>query len=250
MYHNLIFLPLYNGLVGIMDFLPWADLGVAVIIFTLIVKLALFHLSKVSIITQIKMKEIEPETRRIKEQYANDRQNQGLKTMELYKAKGVKPFAGILLIIIQLPILLALLSVFYKIIPTINPEYLYSFIDIPIVNTMFLGLIDLTKPSLILAILTAIAQYIQLHYSLAGKQFQTSSNTGKQNQGMPDIAASMNKQMKYMLPILAFASIYWLIPAKFPQAASTIALYWSVSALFTLGQELFVKRKYLMTSKV
>ncbi len=247
MYQAFIFKPLYNGLVGLMDLLPWADLGVAVIIFTIIVKLALFHLSKSSILTQIKMKEIEPETNKLKQQYANDKQAQTLKVMELYKSRGVKPFSGILLLFIQLPILLALLSVFYKIIPTINPEYLYSFIDMPTVKTIFLGLIDLTKPSLVLAIITAIAQYVQLHFSPATKQLKTASVATNKSTGPlpPDFASSMQKQMKYTLPILAFASIYWLIPTKFPQAASIIALYWSVSALFTLAQELVVRKQYL-----
>src|SRR3989338_2005749 len=168
MYHTFIFLPLYNGLVGIMDIFPWTDVGVAVIIFTIIVKLILFPLSKSSILTQVRMKEIEPEANKIKTEYANDRQTQTLKIMALYKAKGVKPFSGILLLIIQLPILLALISVFYKVIPSINPDFLYNFISMPDITNkiQFLGLIDLTEKSLILALITVVAQFFQLHYSL------------------------------------------------------------------------------------
>ena len=58
MYHEIIFRPLYNGLVGIMDLIPWIDVGIAVVIFTVIVKLILFPLSKASLLTQVKMKEI------------------------------------------------------------------------------------------------------------------------------------------------------------------------------------------------
>ena len=151
-----------------------------------------------------------------------------------------------MLLIIQLPILLGLLSVFYKIIPTINSSYLYSpYIYAIPVHTMFLGLINLTKPSLVLAIITAVAQFIQLQFSLASKQFKPV--TAPASSGTPplDFAASMNKQMKYMLPLLAFASVYWIIPARFPQAASIIALYWIVSTLFTLGQELVIRKRYL-----
>ncbi len=246
MYNAIVFQPLYNGLVGLMDILPWADVGVAVIIFTFIVKLALFHLSKASILTQVRMKEVEPEANAIKVKFANDKQAQALKVMELYKTKGIKPFSGILLLIIQLPILLALLSVFYKIIPTIHPEDLYSFISVPVVKTMFIGIIDLTKPSLFLAILTAVAQFIQLKYSLASKQFKPVTAPANSTGTPPlDFAASMNKQMKYLLPILAFSSVYWIIPARFPQAASIIALYWIVSTLFTLGQELVIRKHYL-----
>ena len=72
MYHELIFRPLYNGLVGIMDIIPLIDVGMAVVIFTVIVKLVLFPLSKASLLTQVRMKAIEPEANKIKAQYATD----------------------------------------------------------------------------------------------------------------------------------------------------------------------------------
>lgn len=246
MYHEFIFRPLYNGLVGIMDLIPWIDVGIAVIIFTFLVKLVLFPLSKSSLLTQVRMKEIEPEANKIKAQYSQDRQTQALKIMELYKTKGIKPFSGVLLLIIQLPILLALISVFYKIIPTIHPEYLYSFVSVPLVKTHFLGLIDLTQKSVILSLITAIAQYIQLHYSLASRQVQGAAPAGG-NDFASQLSGTMGKQMKYFLPLIAFASTYWLIPAQFPQAASVIAIYWTISTLFTLGQELYIRRTYIKT---
>jgi YidC/Oxa1 family membrane protein insertase len=88
MYHTFIFLPLYNGLVGLMDLLPWIDVGIAVILFTIIVRLIIFPLSKNAILTQVRMKEVEPEANKIKLQYANDKQAQGLKVMELYNNSG------------------------------------------------------------------------------------------------------------------------------------------------------------------
>lgn len=241
MYNEFIFRPLYNGLIGIMDLVPWIDVGIAVIIFTVIVKLILYPLSKSSLLTQAKMKEIEPEAAKIRAQYGSDKQAQALKIMELYKTKGVKPFSGILLVFIQLPILFAIISVFYKIIPEIRPEYLYSFISVPVVKTHFLGLIDLTQKSLILSLLTGVIQYFQLKYSLAARP-ATSVDT---NDTASQISNSMNKQMKYLLPILAFASTYWLIPAQFPQAAAIIAIYWSTSTLFTLAQELYIRKKHI-----
>ena len=58
MYHELIFRPLYNVLVGIMDFIPGIDVGIAVIIFTTIVRLVLFPLSKNALLTQVRMKDV------------------------------------------------------------------------------------------------------------------------------------------------------------------------------------------------
>ncbi len=228
-----------------MDVFPWMDLGIAVIIFTIVVKFILFPLSKSSLLTQVRMKEIEPEVNKIKAQYSSDKQTQALKVMQLYKEKKVKPFAGVLLIIIQLPVLLALISVFYKIIPTIHPEFLYSFVSVPIVKTSFLGLIDLTQKSLILSILTGVIQFGQLHFSIASRQAPTlAKNSPTSTDFSAQLANNMSKQMKFFVPLLAFASTYWLIPARFPEAASMIAIYWSVSSLFTLGQELYIRRQY------
>lgn len=241
MYNEIIFRPLYNGLIGIMDLVPWIDVGIAVIVFTVLVKLVLYPLSKASLLTQVKMKDIEPEAAQIRAQYGKDKQTQALKIMELYKSKGVKPFSGVLLVFIQLPVLFAIISVFYKIIPDIHPEYLYSFISVPIIKTHFLGLVDLTQKSLILSLITAGIQYFQLKYSLASKP-TAPSNT---NDAASQISNSMNKQMKYLLPILAFASTYWLIPSRFPQAAAIIAIYWSTSTLFTLAQELYIRKKHI-----
>jgi len=248
MYRELIFRPLYNGLVGIMDLIPGIDVGIAVIIFTCIIRLVLFPLSKSALLTQVRMKGVEPEVNKIKAQYATDRQTQALKIMELYKSKGIKPFSSILLIIIQLPILFALISVFYKIIPTIQPDLLYSFINVPAVSPTLFGL-DLTEKSLILALITAVFQYFQLHFSVAARQQQAMSAQMVKNGGKLDMSAqlanSMNSQMKYMLPIIAFVSLYWIIPASFPQAAAIIAIYWSVSSLFTLAQEIYIKKRHI-----
>ncbi len=249
MYNTFIFKPLYNGLVGLMDLLPWIDVGIAVILFTIIVRLIIFPLSKQALLTQVRMKEVEPEASAIKAQYKDDRQQQGLKVMELYKSKGIKPFSGVLLLFIQLPILLALISVFYKIIPAIDPTLLYSFVHVPDLKPYLLGL-DLTKPNIILSLITAVIQYFQMHYSIASRQYrETVAKNGGKVPVATDFSSSMsnslNTQMKFLLPIIAFASTYWLIPVKFPQAASIIAIYWSISSLFTLGQELYIRKKHL-----
>jgi len=248
MFNTFIVTPLYNGLVGIMDVLPFVDVGIAVIIFTIIVRLILFPLSKGALLTQVRMKEVEPEANRIKAQYADDRQTQAVKIMELYRAKKIRPFASILLLFIQFPILLALISVFYKITPTIHPELLYSFIHVPMAKPTLLGL-DLLHKNLILAIVTGVIQFFQLHFSLATRQNKATAAVTKQNPSSNDtgamIAQNMSSQMKYVLPLVAFASVYWLIPARFPQAAAVVAIYWSVSALFTLGQEIYIRKRHL-----
>lgn len=242
MYHEIVFRPLYNGLIGIIDLLPWLDVGMAVIIFTIIVKVILYPLSKSALLTQARMKAIEPEAARIRKEYANDRQLQAQKTMELYKTRNIKPFSGMLLLIIQFPILLALISVFYKVIPTVDVTQLYSFIHVPVLKTEFLGFVDLTTKSLVLAIATAVVQFFQLKFSLASQQ---QNKNAAPADGMAASMNAMSSQMKYFIPVVAFVSLYWLIPARFPQAASIVALYWMTSSLMTLLQELYIRKKHI-----
>jgi len=252
MYNEFIFKPLYNGLVGILDFVPGIDVGVAVVIFTVIIRLILFPLYKHSLLAQVRMKEVEPELNKIKAKFADNRQAQGVEIMKFYKENNIHPFRSLMLPIIQLPVLLGIISVFYKIIPAVQPDLLYSFIHVPAIKPTFLGF-DLTTRSLILSLLTGIIQFFQLHFSILSRQQRaaaadkalTTDKNANKTPNMADTMSSMNTQMQYMIPLLAFASTYWFIPWKFPQAAAIVALYWSTSTLFTLGQELYIRKKFL-----
>ena len=229
MYQTFIFIPLYNGLIGLMDTFPWMDAGVAVILFTVIVRLILFPLSKKAIITQVRMKEIQPEVDKLRETMKNDKEGQALKMMQLYKDKKVSPFSSFLVLFIQLPIIYALYSTFIKGLPKVNTAILYSFVHAPLVNMNFLGLVDISKKSIILALIAAAAQFLQLHFSLAAASVGT---PGANPQA--DIAQNMTKNMKYVFPVIVFLISY--------KISAVIALYWSVSSLFTLAQELVVRR--------
>ena len=244
MYHELIFRPLYNGLVLIMNSVPGIDVGVAVILFTIVVRFILFPLSKSALLTQARMKEVEPETNEIKSKYSNDKQTQALKIMQLYKDKKIKPFASVWLLLIQIPILIGIISVFYKIIPEVKPEFLYSFVSVPHIKASLLGL-DLTHKSFVLALITAVAQFLQLYFSIASRQQKGLAKPTNTSDISAQVAYSMNAQMKYIFPIIAFVSTYWIIPKSFPGAAAVIAIYWSVTSLFTLCQELYISKKFL-----
>ena len=69
-----LYQPLYNGLIFLMDVLPWADAGVAVILFTILIKLILFPLSKQATKTTLEMKVFEPEMNALKEKYKNKKE--------------------------------------------------------------------------------------------------------------------------------------------------------------------------------
>ncbi len=238
LYNTIVYNPLYNGLIFLMDVLPWADAGVAIVIFTIIVKLLLFPLSKKAVTTQLKMKKIEPELSELKTKYKDDKQAHAMKTMEIYKKNGVNPFASIILILIQLPIIFALYKVFMSGFSNINPDILYSFVRVPeIINTHFLGLIDITGKNIILAILAGVSSFIQIKYSMpvAPKvPAKNVENMTKEERFKHDLTRTMGTQMRYTLPVLAFV-ISWTV-------SGAIAIYWITSNIFTIAQELVIRR--------
>ena len=224
LYNLIIYIPLYNGLIGLINIFPWMDAGVAIIIFTIIIRLILFPLSRKSIKTQIRMREIQPEIAAVQKKYTN-KQEQMLKTMELYKKHNIKPLGGTLVLFIQLPILIGLYYVFARSgLPVIDTAILYPFVHSPSINMNFLGILDISKTSITMAAIAAISQYLQLRFSLASQP-----TTG----GTNNPAAAMSKQMRYIMPVMIF-----VIAFRFPAA---ISIYWIIGNLFMLGQELFVR---------
>jgi YidC/Oxa1 family membrane protein insertase len=236
LFHNFFYAPLYNGLVLFINIIPFHSVGLAVILFTCIVKLIIFPLSQQSIKTQFEMKRIEPEINDIKIKYKDNKQLQAEKTMQLYKERGINPFAGILLMLIQLPVLIALYWVFLKGgLPNIDHLTIYSFTKIPnVINMNFFG-ISVADKSVIFALLTAIAQFFQMQITIP-KPNKTPEKNGNKSGFGDELAKSMNMQMKYVMPVIMF-----FIAKSFPLVVS---LYLITSSLFAIGQELYMRRKY------
>ena len=179
------------------------------------------------------MKKVEPELRVMREKYKNDKAEQARQTMNLYKEKGVNPFASIFPILIQIPVIIAL----YKIIlssglPEIASNLLYSFVQVPEhINMMFLGLVEITAKNWPFAILVGITTFVQMWFSIPNLKIDKNQKRTFQT----DMARSMNMQMKYIFPVVAIFISYNFTVA--------IALYWITSNLFAIGQELFVRRR-------
>jgi YidC/Oxa1 family membrane protein insertase len=235
LFHTLCYNPLYNGLVAMLAIFPWMDAGVAVIIFTILVKLALFPISKKAVRTQLLMKEIQKDIEEIKKKAAGNRQEEAQKTMALYKEKGINPFSGVFLMLIQLPIIFALYFIFLKGgLPAIDTSLLYSFVHAPgAVNMHFLGFLDITKTSLVVAILAAATQFFQIRLAMP-----VTPPKGKIGEGSfkDELARSMSVQMKYVLPVFVLIGAYNL-PA-------VVGIYWTTSNLFAIGQELYMRKVY------
>ncbi|MFA7252386.1 MAG: YidC/Oxa1 family membrane protein insertase [Candidatus Paceibacterota bacterium] len=234
-FNAVLYRPLYNIFIGFIEAFPWIDAGIVVILFTIFIKLVLFPLSQKSVRGQIEMRKIQPEIDEIKTKYKDNKQEQALKTMNLYKERGINPFSGIFLALIQLPILIALYMVFYKGgLDVIHTETLYSFIKAPgEINKVFLGMFDITQKNTILAIVVALGQYLQIKFTLPAMKKVENDKAAPSFQN--ELAKSMNMQMKYVMPIFMF-----FIARSF---AAIVSLYLITSSVFAIGQELYLRKK-------
>ncbi len=223
--------PFYNMLILGASFLPNGDFGIAIILLTILIKFALFPLNQRAIEGQIKMNSVQDEVAAIKER-VTDKVEQNKQVFALYKEKNISPFSSCLPMIIQLIVLVALYRGFLGILGIIPAATLYSFVHMPAsINLHFLGLIDLSaKRSIIFALLVGATQFVQAKL-MQGRQAKP-TGTGMQ----AEFARNMQVQMTYGLPIMTAGFSYFLFP-------SAVALYWITSNIFTIGQELYTRRK-------
>lgn len=230
-FHLIISTPLYNGLILLMDLLPFFDAGVIIVIFTIIIKIIILPLSIKASRSQLEMKTAEKDLALIKEKYKDNKEEQSKKQFEYYKEKGINPFAGIFILIIQLPILIGLYRVFLKSgLPVINTALLYSFVSAPTdVNMMFIHLVNISQKSLVLAVIAGITTYLQI--SLA-----SAPTTTNEAATQSDLQKAMAMQMKYFFPILMTFIAYTI--------SSAVALYLITSNIFAIVQEMYIRKKY------
>jgi len=223
--------PLFNLLVLFYQYLPGKDFGVAVICLTLLIKILLYPLGTKAIKIQRALQELQPKIKEIREKYKKDKQKLTLETLGLYKKEKINPFAGLFVSLIQVPILIALWRVFWG---GFQPEKLagvYSFLPRPeSIDPTFLGILNLGQPSVVLAIFAGISQFFQTKMLTLAK-----SKSGGGQAKTPDFSKIMEKQMLYFFPVFT-VFILWKLPAA-------IALYWLVTALFSIAQQYFYLKK-------
>jgi YidC/Oxa1 family membrane protein insertase len=234
LFHSLIYKPLYNLLIFIIGVVPYADVGIAVILLTILVKLALFPLARRVARTQVVMRRIQPDIDGIREKHKDDKQKQAKETLDLYKKHNINPFSGFLVILIQLPIIFGLYWVFYKGgLPVVHIETLYGFINAHVSpNMYFLNTFHMGEKNVIFAVLTGVTQFINMQVLMpdAPKVSNPDKPTIKE-----DVAKSMHMQMKYIMPIIIGFVAYSI--------SAAVALYWLTGNIFSIGQELLVRKQ-------
>jgi len=235
-FNTLFYEPIYNGLIFFISIIPGGDVGIAIVLLTIVVKFLILPLTHKSVKSQAKIREIEPEVKEVKNKFNKDKQEQAKKVMELYKKHGVNPFTGCFLVLVQLPIILALYSVFFRGIGEVNTEILYSFVSVPQnINMFFLGTTDMMGKSIYLALIAGVAQYYQMKLSLPPITIDTNKNNNGNLSFKDEFTKNMNTQMRYVLPVFVFFIAYTI--------SAAIALYWATNNLFSVAHELMVRRK-------
>ena len=223
----LIYKPIFNTLIFLAQYVTFKDVGIAVILLTIIIRLILMPISKKMIRGQYALKAIQPKIDAIKARGLS-KDEEAKETMVLYKAEKINPFSSCLYLLIQLPILF---GIYFALRAGINqPTNLYSFLSINGLHNTLLGLIDITKPFLPFAILAGLTQSLQAF--LAPKPIEPSGDsTSFQNQ----FAKSMSLQTKYILPLLII-----FIASKL---AAAVAIYWIIANTFSIFQEFYFRKQ-------
>lgn len=243
-FFTILYEPIFNLLIWLYGALPWQDLGIAIIIVTLIIKIILFYPALKGLRSQKALQEVQPHLEELKKKYANDKEELGRQMMKFYKENKVNPFSSCLPLLIQLPILWALFRVFFAGLAT-DPatglltaeqlEHLYAPLratyQVVPVHATFLGFVDLAATkNIVLAVLAGAIQFLQARM-LSTKKINVKSK-GAKDEGM---AAAMNKQMLYFMPIITVIFGY-----QFPAG---VTLYWLSSTAFTWIQQLIFLRE-------
>lgn len=258
MFDNLIVQPIFNLLVLITGMLPGHNFGLAIIIFTVIVRIVMWPLVKKQLHHASAMRKMQPEIKRIKKEAAGDRQKESMMLMELYKERNISPFGSLGTIIIQFIVLLGLYFALRKLVN--EPSALLSFTYGPIQDigwlkdiasgaakfdeTLF-GIVDLTRaavsdqgfylPAFLLVLGSAFVQYkqsVQLmpkpQDSRSLRQILKEAAEGKEAD-QTEVSAAVMRGMRFLIPGMILIFTIGL--------ASALSLYWMVSGMVAIFQQ-------------
>lgn len=231
LYNTIIYEPILNLLVWLYNTIPGHDVGLVIILVTIVIRLILAPFMHKSLKSQRSMSALQPQIKELREKHKDDQQEQAKAMMALYKDNNVSPFSSCLPLLIQLPILIALYQVFSKALKG-NLTGLYSFVSNPgVLNPELFGLVDLSHPNIIFAILAGLVQFWQ---SWMISKWQSSAAADATTK-------ALNVQMLYILPLVSIF-IAWRLPAGLP-------LYWIVTTLFAVAQQFYINRTHKVEVK-
>ncbi len=240
LFTTIILQPILNLLVWLYDVVPGQDIGLAIILLTIIVKVLLYPLTLAQIRQQRALQDIQPKIEEIRKRLKDDKEKQASELMALYAKEKVNPASSCLPLLIQLPVFIGLYRALSIGLESGSLNLLYSFVPNPQhINTMFLGIFDLTHPNYFLAVAAGLIQFVQTKQilkppaaTITPPPKEVADSPGAKDESM---TAIMNKQMTYMMPIVTV-----IIGFKLPGG---LTLYWLVMSLLTVVQQWWVMKR-------
>lgn len=264
MFTTIIVRPIFNLLVLIYAVLPGHNFGLALIIFTVVIRLLMWPLVKKQLRQARAMRELQPEIKRIKKATKGNRQQESLLLMELYKEREISPFGSIGTLIIQLVILIGLYSGLRRVVDDPRDIVTFSYPvlqhlgwikqlsgNIKLFHSSLFGVVNLTRsaisktgiywPAMFIVVGSAITQYFQSKQLMPSSKDSRSLRTilksageGKQAD-QAEVNAAVGRGTRYFLPLMVF-----LFTVNYPSALS---LYWLVGGLAAYIQQSIVLRE-------
>jgi len=264
MFTTFIVQPIFNLLVLIYALIPGHNFGLAIILFTIVVRLLMWPLIRKQMHQVKAMRKIQPELKRIKKAAAGDKRKEQMMMLELYKERGINPFSQIGVMLVQIPILLGLYIGLQKVLKDHDAiiSFAYPFLqdlswlkelasNIHLFDATLFNIVDLTKPALaesgvywpglIIVLGSAAIQFFQSRQlSPSAKDARglrailRDAKNGKQAE-QAEVNAAMGRSMTFLLPFLVLMFTIHL--------PSALSLYWLVSGLVAFGQQYILLRE-------
>jgi YidC/Oxa1 family membrane protein insertase len=265
MFTTLIVQPIFNLLVLIYAILPGHNFGLALILFTIVIRLLLWPLLKKQLHQAKAMRTLQPEIKRVKQAAKGDRTKESQMLMELYKERGINPFATFPTLILQLIVLIGLYSGLRKII--VDPHAIVTFayptlqhlswmkelshnihkFDDTLFGVVNLGRAALNKgghgvywPAMFIVFGSAVAQFYQSKQLLPTSKdsrglraILKDAGSGKQAD-QSEVNAAVGRSTRYLLPVMIFLFTVSI--------ASALSLYWLTGGIVAFIQQSLVLR--------
>ena len=230
LFHEIFYRPIFNLLIFLYNVIPGSDIGIAIILLTVIVKAVLWPLSQKALRSQKALTDIQPKMEALKKEYAQDKDKLAKELMALYSKEKVNPMSSCLPTLVQLPVFIALYQALSHGLQSNGFEALYGFVADPgKIEPFLFGMMDLSVASPYLAVAAGIAQFFQAKMMITKQP--PKKVPGAQDEEM---LSMMNKQMLYMMPVLT-VFISWKLPGG-------LALYWFVMTILTIAQQAYALR--------
>ncbi len=238
---------------------PGHNLGLAIILLTCVVMLALFPLTAKQARSMISMQKVQPEIKRLQQKYKNDKQKQNEEILKFYQENKINPLAGCLPLVMQFPIFISLFHVLRSVQGTVPKQGKFNRLYTDICGAAsirpggkcqvhptglhFLGM-DLSKSLWQVragSIVTAIPYVISILLVIASGWYQARQTMARQQSNAT--ATPVNSQMQFMTKV--FPVVFGVLSLRF---ASGLVVYWVTSNTWRIGQQHLVLNKIYDTA--